>query len=173
MSLKDDVLKLIEDSTDIRNAAEKIYRGSKDRAIYVITVGLEHIKAKGNASTRRQLRRDVISNTLVKGKTYGSVRRSKASMRKAAEAARELFTKYFIGSLPLGEATKEFLLQQAQNERASSKGYLRNAVWYEALAEPMLPGQMVADYWQSEKACELIREEIWRDTEHKGVSFAV
>jgi hypothetical protein len=170
-SMKDDVLQVIADSIDIRNAAEKIYRGSKDRAIYVITVGLEHIHAKANAAVRRTLRHRVISKTLVKGKTYGSVRRSKSSLRKAAEATRELFTKYMIGSLPLGEATKEFLLQQAQNERASSKGHLRVAYWYEALAEPMATGQIVADYWKSEKACELIREEIWLDTEEKDVHF--
>jgi hypothetical protein len=35
----------------------------------------------------------------------------------------------------------------------------------------MATGQIVADYWKSEKACELIREEIWLDTEEKDVHF--
>ena len=171
MSLKEDVLRIIDNSADLRAAAEKIYRGSKDTAIYVILVGLERISQRADAAVRRQMRRTVINPQFVKGRTYGSVKRTRGSIRRAAAAARDLFVSYKIAGISIGLYTKEQLIEQAVKERASAKGHLRVAVWYEALAEPMANGQTVKDYWVSEEAIELIREEIWMGTEDKDVKF--
>ena len=87
------------------------------------------------------------------------------------DATRDLFLTWCIGDVPLGDATKEFLVESAQAERKSAKGHLRNAVFYECLAEPMAAGQVVRDYWKEAKAVKLIRDELWQDTEDKDVEF--
>lgn len=66
-----------------------------------------------------------------------------------------------IGEINIGAFTREDLLAQASKERASAKGHIRSARFYEALAEPMKAGQLVRDYWKPEAAIK-VKEEIWQ-----------
>ena len=171
-SLKDQVLILLDGVKDYSDLAATIYKTPK-LAVYVISVGLEHLASRNRATTRRTMRNAVIKPQFSQrqGGVTGSVTISKRSQRKLEAAARDLFLTWRVGSMALGEMTKEALLTEASNERASAKGHLRNAVFYEALAHPMQSGETVKAYWQSAKAVKLIRDEIWEDSEDKTVAF--
>ncbi len=69
----EDVHKIL-DSVDnnIELATEKVHSGKKDILLYVISVGLDHIKAKRRANRRRELRREVQPQFRT-GKTAGSI----------------------------------------------------------------------------------------------------
>lgn len=171
MSYRDDVLKTIESvGGDLANAAEAIYSGPKKIALYVIRLGLEKIKSGKRRERRRELRTEV-KPQFTAGRTTGSIVLTKASKARLLKSTRELFGDdgWKIGDLNLGEFTKEQLIIQAASERASAKGSIRNAQFYEALAEPLQPGQKAKDYWKSEMAHK-IKLGIWKDTEgHRPV----
>lgn len=80
-----------------------------------------------------------------------------------------LFSKdgWNIGEINIGDFTREDLLEHAAKERKSAKGHIRNAQFYEALAEPMAAGQKVSAYWKPDKALK-VREDIWKNTESKS-----
>jgi hypothetical protein len=166
MSYRDDVLKTLEDCSGvILDATERVYSGPKKIATYVISIGLECIKSKKRRERRQELKKE-LKPVLVKGKVTGSVIFSKASKTRLLKATQELFGDdgWMIGEINLGDFTKEQLLLQAAKERDSAKGSLRNAQFYEALAEPLQAGQFARDYWKSETAHK-IKQEIWKDTE--------
>ena len=165
MSIRDEVLKVIDEADDVASAAVTIYNGPETISMYVIHIGLETIKAQKRRSRRRELRTEV-SPQYVRGRTTGSVVLSKESKKRLLRHTQELFGDegWMIGELNLGSMTKEGLLSQAASERASAHGSLRNAQFYEALAEPLQPGQMAKDYWKSETAHK-IKRGIWKDTE--------
>lgn len=172
-SYKERVWKLIGESRDYVAIAAKIYGGEKALALYVMQVGVETLAAKRRRSDRQELRSTVVKDDFVKrpgGPAY-SVKPSRRSMDRLGKVVADFFHRWKIGALDLGDATREDLLAEANKERASSKGHLRNAVFYEKLAEPMEPGQRTRDYWKSAEAVKLIRDELWRDTEGKGVGF--
>ncbi len=152
---------------DIQIAAEAIYKGPKPLAVYAISVGLDKIKSRRRAANRREIRREV-KPEFKAGKTFGSVVLTPQSKKRLTDGAQRLFGKdgWDIGDLNIGYFTREDLLAQASKERASAKGHVRNARFYEALAEPMKPGQLVKDYWKPETATK-VKEEIWQKTEKK------
>jgi hypothetical protein len=152
---------------DVSVAALAVYNGPKTLALYVLAVGLEHLKARKRATNRREIRRE-IKPEFKRGKTYGSVEFTPRSKKLLFESTQRLFGKdgWNIGDLNLGGFTREGLLELAARERASAKGHIRNAQFYEALADPMKPGQLVKEYWKPEKANE-IKNKIWRETETK------
>jgi hypothetical protein len=77
--------------------------------------------------------------------------------------AKELFGGWMINAhVSLGDATKEDLLTEANNERQSANGHARNVQFYVALAEPMKSGQRVSEYWR-DKSVAKIRDRIWNE----------
>ncbi len=152
---------------DLDLASENIYEGPKPVAIYVIQVGLDHLKAKRRAIRRRELKRE-IQPEFRPGRTTGSVEFTPKFKRRLLENTQKLFGKdgWDIGDINLGNFTKEGLLLQAASERRSATGMIRNAQFYETLAEPLQPGQLVRDHWTPEDATKL-KKKIWKDTEGK------
>jgi hypothetical protein len=166
MSNRDYVLKILEEvDGDISEAATVIYKGPKQIAFYVITLGLEWMKSKQRRERRRELRTEV-KPQFTPGPVTGSYVLTKSAKKRILRHTQELFgdNGWKIGDLNLGEFTKEQLLAQASAERASAKGSIRNAQFYEALAQPLQPGQMAKDYWKSETAHK-IKSGIWNQTE--------
>lgn len=166
MTHKEAAQAAIEDADgSISEAAIAIYDGPKPLAMYVISVGLEHIKARHRATNRREIRREV-QPQFTQGKTVGSVVLTKQAKKRISDNTQRLFGKdgWDIGDLNIGSFTRESLLDQAARERSSAKGHIRNARFYEALAEPMKPGQLVKDYWKQEKAIS-VKNTIWKETE--------
>lgn len=153
---------------DIGAAASAIYNGSKPLALYVISVGLEHLKARRRATRRRELRA-VVQPQFVPGKTVGSIVLTPQAKKRIEANTRDLFGKdgWNIGDINIGSLTKEDLLAQALKERGSAKGHLRNAKFYEALAEPMEPGQIVKDYWKQPSKVTAIKNDVWKTTEDR------
>jgi len=158
---------------DYVKAAEAIYNGPRPLALYVLHVGLEYLASRRRATTRRNMEDTFVNPKFVHrpGAVYGSVKLSPGHVRKLKQATSDLFLTWCIGDTKLGDATKEFLVNEAQHERKTSKGHLRRAVFYEKLAEPMKSGQKVREYWQAAKAVELIRDDVWKGTEDKDVEF--
>ena|SRR5271166_5888394 len=165
MSYRDEVLKVLSQHENIADAAEEIYGGPKVIAIYAIQIGLERLKAKKRRERRRELKTE-IRPQFTAGKTTGSIVLTKASKERLLKQTQQLFGDdgWKIGDLNLGEFTKEQLFAQATAERSAAKGSIRNAQFYEALAEPLQPGQKARDYWKSETAHK-IKLGIWKETE--------
>jgi hypothetical protein len=157
---------------DIRLAADIVYDGPKTLAIYAIKSALEHLKARKRATRRREIR-STAQLRVQAGRTTGSIVLTPKSKRKLLEMTQVLFGEdgWQIGEINLGNFTKEGLLQEAAKERRSAKGHVRNAMFYEALAEPMEAGQMVKDYWEPKTATK-IKKEIWKDTERAHATLA-
>jgi hypothetical protein len=164
-SYRDEVIKTLAEADSISAAAEAIHSGPKKIALYVIALGLETLRAKKRRQRRRELRSE-IAPQYTKGRTTGSVVLTAASKKRLVKRTKELFGDdgWQIGDLNLGDFTKEALLSQAAAERASAKGSIRNAQFYEALAEPLQPGQTCRTYWKSETAHK-IKSGIWKETE--------
>jgi hypothetical protein len=146
---------------DLDVAAMRIFEGPKATAIYVIRVGLEHMKSRHRAGRRRELRREVRPKFQA-GKTHGSIELTPQSRKRLFGMTQELFGEdgWKIGEISLGNMTKESLLDQAGRERQSAHGHVRNAQFYEALAEPLRSGQCVHEYWNPETATKL-KKAIW------------
>jgi hypothetical protein len=163
MSLKDKATALIGDYDNSRDAAVAIYEGPRDLALYVLQVGVEKLGALRRRAVRTELRQELQPH-YVKGKTTGSIVLSPKSKRKVIEMSERLFTEWQIdATITLGNATREELLSKAQAERASSKGHIRTAMFYEAIAEPLKPGQRVMEYWRQDAALK-VKRQIWRET---------
>lgn len=162
-------VQMILDSVDgdTSLAAEKVYEGSRQTALYVITVGLEQMKARHRAGRRRELRREV-KPRFKSGKTTGSIELTPQCKKRLFVMTNELFGDdgWKIGEISLGNFTKETLLDQASKERQSASGHVRNAQFYEALAAPLQPGQLVREFWQPETATKL-KQEIWDRTRNQ------
>lgn len=172
MSLKDQLAKILAGQPDNQKAAEQIYAGSKPLAIYCIGLGVERSRAVERRSTRRELKRE-IKPRFQRGKVTGSAVFTPATKKRVVELSARVFTEWKIDAhITLGNATREELLAKAANERASSKGHIRNAMFYEAIAEPMQPGQRAMDFWKSKEDVVKIKDRIWRDTEHQTPALA-
>ena len=173
MNLKDEVLTIIESSTGHANAAATIIRRGGELLEFVVLIGVDNLAAKNRATKRRSLRVKVKPGFVKAPRAaYGRVTMSKRSKARLVAATEQLFTGWSINAtITLGGATKEDLLVQAAAERASAKGHIRNAVFYETLAEPLAPGQRVAEYWKDLKTVTLIRDELWRETEDQEVGL--
>jgi hypothetical protein len=171
MTMKEDVLKILDASDDVQDAANTIYQGPKSLAIYTITVGLDKLKSSRRRTRRKELR-DEVKPQFKQGPTVGSVVLTESAKRRLAANARDLFGPdgWMIGDLNLGNFTKEQLLSQAENERKSAKGSLRNASFYEALAEPLVPGQQAKDYWKLADA-QRVKASVWKDTERRRAAL--
>jgi hypothetical protein len=177
MSIRDEVEKILEaTSYDVPKAARRVYRpGNESMILYVLELGLNTFTRKQRAETRRRLHNTVINPkpVFVRGSVTGSIKPSPRQQARIDREARNLFTTYPIdANLMLGDATREQLIAAAQGERASTKGHLRKATWYEAMANQMKPGQIVKARWTGPEAAQLLRDEIWRTTESKDVTFA-
>lgn len=144
---------------DIELAADAVYDGPKKILLYVLTVGLDRIKAKRRARRRNELRRSVQPQFCV-GKTVGSIELTPKAKERLFKNTRELFGNdgWKIGDISLGDFTKEDLLLQAAVERKSANGHFLNADFYEALAEPLKDGQKVKQFWKAEDANRIKRE---------------
>lgn len=168
-SYRDEAIRVLEEcDQNIADAANAIYAGPAKIALYVIQLGLETLKSKQRRNRRRELRTEV-KPQFRQGRSTGSVILTKASKERLLKRTKELFGEngWMIGDLNLGDLTKEGLLAQAVAERASAKGSLRNAQFYEALAEPLQPGQLAREYWKSETAHK-IKRDIWKGTEDRN-----
>src|SRR5262249_34183590 len=152
---------------DITAAAEFVYGSRKSLAIYVLVIGLETIKASIRREHRRELKA-TIKPQFQSGPVSGSIVFTKKTKQRIARHAARLFGPegWAIGDVLLSDFTKEQMIERAEKERRSAKGNLQNAQFYEALAEPLQPGQLVGAYWNPETAGRL-REKIWTDTESK------
>jgi hypothetical protein len=168
MSYREEALRIIEEADgDLSSAAKTTYGKSRGLVLYVIELGLGTLKAKHRRTRRRELRATVQPQFMKKpGGVTGSVVLTPAAKKRLMQGARDLFGSdgWQIGELNLGSMTKEQLMAQAMNERASAKGSLRNASFYEALADPLKPGQMAHEYWKPADA-HRIKREVWKDTE--------
>ena len=175
MSFKERVYEILDEvKNDFEKAAGKVYNEPKDVVLYVLQIGVEHLAARRRATNRRNLRSAVVNPKFVtKHKGAASyVKLSKKSEINLLKATQTLFDDWKIDAhISLGNATREELLEKASAERASAKGHLRNAEFYERLAEPMQPGQRVRDYWTSPKTVELIRKEIVENTMDSDIGF--
>src|SRR6266567_475040 len=172
MSLRDDVLEIAsENNNDLPTTATAIYR-IRTLAMYVILIGLQTLMRKKRATRRRELRTE-IKPQFKPGKVTGSVVLTEPAKKRLLAVTQRLFGDdgWMIGDLNLGHMTKEGLEAQAQNERMSASGSLRNAEFYEALAVPLQSGQMVQEYWKPETAGKL-RARIWKDTEGRSPTLA-
>ena len=156
---------------DLGKAVAEILDGSADLIRYVVEIGLLTFQRRQRADTRKHIRTTVLNPQFVKGRVTGSIRRSKRAQARIDQAVRSLFIDWKIGKIALGDVSKSGLLEAAASERGSSKGHLRNAYFYEALAEPMNDKETVKEHWKDSKAAALIRDEIWRDSEDKPVVF--
>lgn len=152
---------------DIELAADAVYDGPKKILLYVLTIGLDRIKAKRRARRRQELRHNV-QPQFRPGKTAGSIELTPKAKERLFKNTRELFGNdgWKIGDISLGDFTKEDLLLQAAVERKSAKGHILNADFYEALAEPLKKGQTVKQFWKTEDA-NRIKSEIWSKGEGK------
>lgn len=166
MSYKDEVLKVLDDAGNVvADAAAEILSGPKKIALYVIQIGLETIKSKRRRDRRRELRSEVRPQFKA-GPVTGSIVLTKQAKERVIKNTRELFGAdgWMIGDINIGAMTKEQLLAQAHSELASAKGSIRNAQFYEALADPLQPGQRADSYWKPETATK-IKRGIWKHTE--------
>lgn len=130
--------------------------------VFLVQIGVEHLASKFRAHDRRDMRRNVVEPTFVKGKRRPSILTPNDKV-KVAQAAKSLFEVWKIGGIGLGEATKDKLLMAANEERLAGTGHLKNAEFYEALAAPMDDTETVADHWENENAVVLIQEKIWKE----------
>lgn len=168
MSIKEDVYEVLDEHDNIVEASTAIYKGSKAVCLYVIQLGLEHVTSRRRAIKRRELRA-VIKPEFIAAPSgvTGRVILTKRAQTRIVENARELFAGWMINAtISLGAATREDLLVQAENERSSAKGHIRNAELYEALADPLKPGQRADAYW-TPKAVQKVKDKIWNTTEDK------
>jgi len=165
MTNRENVLRVIDESDNLAEAAITIYKGPKAIAVYAIQLGLETVKSKRRRVRRRELRAEVRPQFKA-GRTTGSVVLTAAAKDRLVRNTRDLFGDdgWMIGDLNLGNMTKEQLVAQAEQEKSSAKGSLRNAQFYAALAEPLAPGQRARDYWKPADA-RRIKSGVWRDTE--------
>jgi len=171
MSHHDEVLGIIKDAEgDLSAAAEVVYK-TRTLAIYAILIGLQTLMRKKRATRRRELRSEV-QPQFKPGRVTGSVVLTEPAKKRLLSITQRLFGDdgWMIGEINLGVMTKEGLLAQAQSERASAHGSLRNAEFYEALAAPLQPGQLVKVYWRPEEASE-VRGKIWKDTESRRAAL--
>jgi hypothetical protein len=163
MSYSDDAWAIYKEADgDTNKAADAIYAGPKRLAWYVISLGLVAIARKKRANRRRELRA-LIRPEFVKapGGPTGSVVMTEKSKQNLLDYAKELYGDdgWIIGNLNIGDMTKEELIAQAASERKSAAGSIRNANMYEAMAEPMLPGQKVRSHW-TKKAFNALRDSL-------------
>lgn len=154
--------------TERTDAVMAIYTGDKDLALYLINLGCDNIERGARATKRRELRRLVQPDfTRHPSGIKSRMIMTKKTQQNVIDNAKKLFGEWMINaSISMGEATKEDLLVQAQRERASANGHTRNAQFYEALADPMKPGQTVAEFWTPKNAQKL-KEKIWKDSDEK------
>lgn len=176
-AIRDQVEAILEATEyDVSKAARRVYRpGNEAMIIYVLELGLHTFARKQRAETRRHLHNTVIAPkpVFVSGRVTGSIKPSPRQQARITKEAQNLFTTYPINAhLMLGDATRDELLAAAQNERAAAKGHLRKAHWFEALANELKPGQKVKERWTGPEAAQLLRDEIWSQTEEKAVAFA-
>ena len=166
MTYKSEALEILESAGDIPAASKLIYP-NRALALFVLEYGLGVLKSRSRRQRRRELTAVVQPQFMRKpGGITGQVVLTPAAKKRLTENTRDLFGAdgWMIGDLNLGSFTKEQLLAQASNERASAKGSLRNAQFYEALADPLQPGQRARDYWKPGDA-QKIKRTIWQDTE--------
>ncbi len=154
---------------NISAVVDKLMRSS-DTTLqsYVMQIGVESIASKRRAFDRRELRHEVINPDFV-----NKVRRKRPPMSrkeadKLATATLNVFQKWRIGEIALGDATKQKLLAEANAERHAGNGHMLNAEFYEILAEPMNDSETVAQHWKSAKTVDLIREDLWKDAQPIG-----
>jgi len=163
---RDEVLRILREvDNNTLEAAERIFVGPQKICIYVLQCGLETFKAQHRRKRRQELRTE-IQPQFKAGRVTGSVELTKAAKERLIRHTKDLFGDdgWMIGEINLGNFTKEQLLAQAVSERNSAKGSIRNAQFYESLADPLQAGQMVKEYWKSGDARKL-RKEIWDKTE--------
>lgn len=165
MSMRERALATVDSKPSLRDAAETILMGPRDLAIYTIIIGLEHLKAVARRERRRSLRREIRPEFRA-GRTTGSVVFTDRAKKRIVEHSQKLFDAWQINAtISLGNATREELLRMARAERSSAKGHIRTAMFYEALAQPMKPGQRMRDYWETKSDVVKVKNRIWRDTE--------
>ncbi len=175
MSYHDEAWQAIKDANnDLTEAAAVIFAGPRKLALYVLLIGLQSIARKKRAARRSELRAEVKPEFKRSSSgVTGSVVLTERAKKRLFEHTQKLFGDdgWNIGNLNLGDMTREGLLVQADVERKSAVGSIRNADFYEALAEPLKPGQSVRDYWTPKKAG-AVRDKIWKGTEGKRPTLA-
>jgi hypothetical protein len=169
MSYREEALRVLKESDgNIIDASHEIYGGPESIALYVIQIGLEKLKSQVRRDNRREIKRE-IQPEFVKGKVTGSVVPSKAFQKRIIKNTQRLFSNeegWMIGDINIGMMTREQLFAQAVAERKSAKGCLQNAQFYEALAEPLQPGQRADAYWKPETATK-IKRDIWKENKDR------
>jgi hypothetical protein len=168
---RDRVYAILDDVNNDTDKAIPKVRLDGELVNYVLRIGLDHIKATRRHKRRQELTNTVVRKEFVRGSVTGSIKLSKAYVGKLKKVADTLFQDWSIGGVRLGDATKEQLRTWAADLRASAKGSLRNALFYDKLADPMKDGQTVSSYWKSPQAVKIIRDELWEETETKTVAF--
>ena len=158
---------LKETDNEIVAASESILRGPPKIALYAIQLGLEAVKTKQRRRRRQELR-TAVQPQFKRGITRGSFAFTAPAKKRFFSLTQELFGEdgWMIGDLNLGDLTKEQLIAQAVSERRSAEGSIRNAQFYEALAEPLKPGQLARDYWKA-GAARRVRDKLGKDPEKR------
>lgn len=169
MSNLEDIHKILDAAEgDLASAASEVLVGSRYVSLYVIRIGLENIQSRRRRQRRRELTQEIQPQYQpARSGITGRVELTPAAKKRIAARARDLFGPdgWNIGGLNLGEFTKEQLIAQAASERRSAKGSLRNAEFYEALAEPLKPGQLVKDHWKEPSAMHKVKDKVWKDSD--------
>ena len=167
MDLHDQVLSIIDKHDgNIEEAAAEVITNKK-LTMYCLVIALEHIKARRRAVRRRELRRE-IKPQFRKGKTTGSIVFTEGAKKRLASITKKLFSDdgWQIGEQYLRDFTRDDLLFEAARERKTSNGHVLNAMFYEALAEPMSDTQAVHEVWTAEAALKL-REDLRKGFEDR------
>lgn len=162
-TLFEQVEKLIKNKS-VDAAVNAILKSNASVRQFVIKVGVEHLQSKQRAQKRRILHRETINPTFATSTTPSSVKPVNLSTKTRnilMKEAENLFIEYKIGGYNLGDFTKEMLIAEAEKEQRSGQGHFLNAAFLSRLAEPMVAGQKVPDYWESPEAVKLIRRELW------------
>jgi len=153
MSLQSDEINDILDQFggDITKAAEYIIKNDDDLTLYGLYYGIRHIAAVRRRNTRRDLKSN-ISPVVIPNKSGVGIHFDKATIQRLNARGNQFIKDWKIGSLTLGDLTKEELLVEAEKEDRAGTGHMINAGIYRALAEPLDKGQKMRSYWTQERA---------------------
>lgn len=161
MPMKNDVEAIIKAAAgDLKVAANQVMRRPK-MVRYVVAVGLKYMADRLRRDTNRETR-TVLSDPNAGSIVSGIIKLSKRQRARLERTVSNLFAEYMIGNKPLGEATREALLDEARAERAAAKGHSNNAYFYERLARRLKPGEKVPQKWTQQEVAQLMRD-IWKE----------
>jgi hypothetical protein len=154
MSLRDDALAFIKKYDKPIDAAKALFSAPRALAVYVMTVGVERLRATDRRLKRRDLKAE-IQPKYVPGRVTGSIVFSPGTKRKIESLEKRMATEWQIGKFLLFDMTREQVVAHIEQLKAAAKGTLFDVKFYSAIVEPMKPGQVVSEAWTPAAAAKL------------------